>query len=155
MIQRIQTVYLFVAALLMSLMIFFPIAKFLIGGEELRLMAFGLQSVDTDTVVVSTIYMGIVIVLAALLPLVTIFCYKSRMTQVRFCLTELVLLVGAQIFAVFYAVRGVRSIETFDLNAISVQLPMLFPFFSMIMIYLAIRGIVRDAKLVKSLDRIR
>ena len=70
MIQRIQTLYLLLAAGLVACAAFLPLASFASGGEEFRLYAFGLRTADGETVQ-STLYMGILLALALVLPLAT------------------------------------------------------------------------------------
>ena len=50
MIQRIQTLYLLLAAGLVACAAFLPLASFASGGEEFRLYAFGLRTADGETV---------------------------------------------------------------------------------------------------------
>ena len=49
MIQRIQTLYLLLAAGLVACAAFLPLASFASGGEEFRLYAFGLRTADGET----------------------------------------------------------------------------------------------------------
>ena len=74
MIQRIQTLYLLLAAGLVACAAFLPLASFASGGEEFRLYAFGLRTADGETVQ-STLYMGILLAVALVLPLTTIFLF--------------------------------------------------------------------------------
>lgn len=101
MIQRIQTLYLLILTALMAVTIFAPLAWF--AGEigEFRLYSFSLQSLD-GSVSQSTAYMGILLVLACLLPLVTIFLYRRRLLQIRLCVVEMVLLIGATVMEGIY-----------------------------------------------------
>ena len=101
MIQRIQTLYLLLAAGLVACAAFLPLASFASGGEEFRLYAFGLRTADGETVQ-STLYMGILLALALVLPLTTIFLFKRRMLQFRLGVVEMILLLGAQIVMGIY-----------------------------------------------------
>ena len=93
MIQRIQTLYLLLAAGLVACAAFLPLASFASGGEEFRLYAFGLRTADGETVQ-STLYMGILLALALVLPLTTIFLFKRRMLQFRLGVVEMILLLS-------------------------------------------------------------
>ena len=77
MIQRIQTLYLLLAAGLVACAAFLPLASFASGGEEFRLYAFGLRTADGEAVQ-STLFMGILLALALVLPLPTIFLRIPR-----------------------------------------------------------------------------
>ena len=79
MIQRIQTLYLFATAALMVTALLTPLAYFAAGTDEYTLRAFSLSGGEMSQ---STIYMGIVMALAAAVPLVNIFLFKRRMLQI-------------------------------------------------------------------------
>lgn len=163
MIQRVQTIYLFLAAVLMSLTLFMPLATMTQGDVEVVLKAFSISGLDN--IVQSTqlpLYLGILLVLPTLLPLVTIFLFKKRMLQIRLCVSQIVLQVGALAFIGIYCYRlwdswsaymteiGVKPAIVFDLGLAS-----LTPAISIVFVVLAIRGIAKDEALVRSLDRIR
>ena len=71
MIQRIQTLYLLIVAALLVVMLFVPLAWFASEAGAFNLYAFSLQSAD-GSIAQSTVYLGILIVLSAALPLLTI-----------------------------------------------------------------------------------
>ena len=162
MIQRIQTIYLFVLTALMAAVLFTPLARFLGGTEEFRLMVFGVKSLEepaglgADSLyVVSTLYMGILVVLSTLLPLVNIFLYKRRWLQMRLCVVEIVLLIGVQIFVCYYIFKAWHSVAGFEIHSVSYSLVDIFPLIGIVLAYMAMRGIIKDETLVRSLDRIR
>lgn len=154
MIQRIQTLYLLLAAGLVACTAFLPLATFAGGGEEFRLYAFGLRTVGGETVQ-STLYMGILLALALALPLVTVFLFKHRMLQLRLGVVEMILLLGTQIMAGIYYFLCDRLFASFEFHAQSVKLPLVLPLIAMIFTYLAVRAIFRDELLIRSMDRIR
>ncbi len=157
MIQRIQSLYLLIVGLLGVMMVTMPLARFVAGTEEFRVMAFGVDSLAQggSERVVSTIYMGILAVLATILPFVTLFLYKKRRVQVRLCVVEMILLGGLQLFVGFYLYRTGHSIAQFDTHSLSFSVVDIFPIVGLILSYLALRAIVKDELLVRSLDRIR
>ena len=148
MIQRIQTLYLLLAAGLVACAAFLPLASFASGGEEFRLYAFGLRTADGETVQ-STLYMALV------LPLTTIFLFKRRMLQFRLGVVEMILLLGAQIVMGIYYFLSYRLFSSFEFHAQSVKLPLVLPLIAMIFTYLAVRAIFRDELMIRSMDRIR
>ena len=102
MIQRIQSLYLLVSTILMGLTFFAPVASFTVAsGDIYTLTTFSLSSAEVSQ---STIWMGILMVIATVLPLVTIFLFKRRMLQVRLCAVEIVLLLGCIAFEAIYRV---------------------------------------------------
>ena len=152
MIQRIQTLYLFAAAALMVTALLTPLAYFAAGTDEYTLRAFSLSGGEMSQ---STIYMGIVMALAAAVPLVNIFLFKRRMLQIRLCAVELVLLLGSVAFIGIYYYLSARMISQSEFHTQGFRIAAVFPLVSLVLDYLAMRAIFKDELLVKSLDRIR
>lgn len=149
MIQRIQTLYLLIVAALMAVTLFAPLAWFGVGGETFDLYAFALRS-SSGEVMRPPVYTGIVLVLACVLPLITIFLFKRRLLQVRLCVVEMVLLAGAEVMLVAYYFFG-HGATDFQGMKPAIALPLV----SLLFAWLAVRAIFRDERLVRSLDRIR
>ena len=154
MIQRIQTLYLLVVVLLMSLTLFLPIAYFTSAeGTTFTLNAFNISGV-----VGSTWVLGVLLAFSVLLPLVTIFLFKNRKLQVGLVAAEGVLLIGAIIFiALFYwlIIPDAFVESSMDMARRSFGWSAFLPIASLIPTYLAGRAIFKDEILVRSLDRIR
>ena len=152
MIQRIQTLYLLVATLLMSFTLFLPIASFGVAGQTYELTAFTLSCGEASQ---STIWMGIMLVLATALPLVTIFLFKRRTLQIRLCAVEIILLLGSLVMIGLYYWLTSRIFEgvAIDHRQFGWAAPM--PILAIVVTYLARRAIFKDEVLVRSLDRIR
>ncbi len=154
MIQRIQTIYLLLAAVLTACTTFLSLGTFTTGTEEFTLQAFGLKNADGATVQ-PTAYMGILLVLALAVAVVTIFLYKRRMLQIRICVVEMILLAGSQAMTVIYYYLSCRVFSSVEFQAHSLKLPLVFPAIALIFTFLAARAIFRDEILVRSVDRIR
>ena len=156
MIQRVQTLYLVGIVALMAAALFTPLAYFAAGTNVYELFAFELASQSAgEGASQSTMYMGIVVALATIVPLVTIFLFKNRMLQIRLCAVELVLLVGAQIFMALYYYLSNRMFEQLEFHTQGFRIAIIFPLVALILDYLALRAIFKDEMLVRSLDRIR
>ena len=98
--------------------------------------------------------MGILLVLATLLPFVVIFLFKNRQLQIRLCAAEIVLLVGSLVVMGIYYYLSARLFES--VNGLgSLKLGMIMPLIAIVFVALATRAIFRDEVLVRSLDRIR
>ena len=154
MIQRIQTLYLVVITSLMAITLFAPIATFTVAtGDVYTLSAFELSNGQLSQ---STIWMGILLVLATVLPLVTIFLFKNRQLQLRLCGAEVVLLIGAIVFVgIYYWLSGANALENVGVEHRSFGWAAIMPLLSLVMVFLAARSIFKDEVLVRSLDRIR
>lgn len=139
MIQRQQSLWLFFAAICSVLSFFFPF----FGGAE--------QNVTATSGSMSTLNAGssffLIILTGALilLSLVTIFLYKDRKLQFRLAIAGLVIsiLIVVLFFSEIKALPGVIALSS------------VFVFLVPIFYFLAIRGIRRDEKLIKSLNKLR
>lgn len=154
MIQRIQTLYLIVIAALLAVTIFTPMAYFTDGTEEFTLNAFALKNAE-GVAVQSTVYMGILLSLAGILPLVVVFLYKHRMLQLRLCVVEIVLLLGSAVMIGIYYYLSARVFSQLEFGAKGIHVGIVLPLVAIVFDVLAIRGIFKDEMLVRSLDRIR
>lgn len=153
MIQRIQTLYLLIATALMAVTIFTPMARFFDGVQEYTLTAFALKDAAGLTAQ-PTLYMGILLALAGLLPFVVIFLFKNRQMQIRLCAAEIVLLVGSLVVMGIYYYLSARMFNAAG-GIISIKVGVVMPLVAIIFVALATRAIFRDEVLVRSLDRIR
>ncbi|WP_300797106.1 DUF4293 domain-containing protein [uncultured Alistipes sp.] len=154
MIQRIQTIYLLIAVILMALTLFLPLAWFACDAGEFTLRAFGLETAAGE-VVQSTAYLGILLVLAGLLPLVVIFLYKRRLLQIRLCVAEAVLLVGSVVMEGIYYFLGWRVFSDLAFHTQGFKPAIALPLVSLLFVYLAARAIFHDELMVRAADRIR
>lgn len=144
MLQRIQTIYLLIITALMTTLCFTPMATYAADGIEGAFVAFDFW------------WIGVLFALCALLAFVVVWLFKKRMLQVRLLCAEMVLLVGAQIFSLWYAIGFTNNVEAMGkIVMTSVKTATFFPAVCLILVWLAIRGILKDERLVRSLDRIR
>lgn len=135
MIQRIQSLYLFLAAALMAVMLFVPLAE---DGHG-SLTAF---SPEFDLVP------GLLLCLGALLPFVAIFLFKRRKAQMRMCRAAMVLQLAGQLAVGFFLWKIMDSEVVFSPVCV-------LPLVCIVLTWLALRAIRRDEALVRSIDRIR
>ena len=155
MIQRIQTVYLFLAAVILFSMFFFPLVEVVDTGDRYyRYDLHGIQEGmgETAPLVQSVLPLRFLVFVTALLSLFIVFLYKRRILQIRLCIFNMVLLAGIYALFFFYLYHLNQEV---DAATISYKIPLVFPVLSIILIYLAIRNIGKDELLVRSYDRIR
>lgn len=154
MIQRIQTVYLVIAAFLLVLLFSNPIAEIIVSKNlYLRLWHNKIVSINTELFAPQptwpiTILLSVVI----LLQLVLIFSFKRRQLQIRLCIFNILLmfgLVGLIYFFTKYTLHAENGIKSVFLWTI------VCPMISIMLNYLALKAIQKDEKLVRSYDRIR
>ncbi len=155
MLQRVQTVYLLAATVLMSLMLFLPLAEIAAEGRGIyQVLSKGwyITGGVTAELAMATWPVFILALVLALLPLINLFLYRSRKLQIRICIYSIILAFGLIGLIYYYFVVGFRQL---DEPAYALRFPLVLPAIFIILIYLAFRGIRKDEILVRSLDRIR
>lgn len=155
MIQRIQSLYLLVAAALVAVALFAPLAWFSGGAQGFALHAFALRA-DGGEVVQPTLYLGVLLAAACVLPIFTIFLFRRRLLQIRLCAVEVVLLVGGLVMeGVYYLFCQRFFVDYFDFSARIIRPAAALPLAALVFVALAARAIFRDELLVRAADRIR
>lgn len=103
--------------------------------------------------VIGYLLAAIAIAVAAL-PAIAIFMFKNRKLQTSLSVLAIVLNIG---FIAFY-IMGMESFKSAHVPPVtgsSFGVASFMPIVSIIFLFMAIRGIRKDQKLVKSLDRLR
>jgi len=131
MIQRIQTVWLFLI--------------FLLSGGLFFLL--DVKSESAGGFPYDWVWKGET-ALTFVLSFAAIFLYKKRLLQIKLCTGIWVLQILFYI-TLFFAVRSSLG------GAVAWQIPLIFPLIILILDILALRAIKKDEKLVRSLDRLR
>ena len=146
MIQRIQTVWLLIAASLSftSLKTSFYTGNKLILNSQTNVtekLFTSLNGMSHMLIMVLTVGIGI-------LSIVTVFFYKNRPAQTKMSFAAL----GVSLLTI---VLYFLQTKTFIAAEGSYVLTALLVFFIPVFLILAIRGIYKDEKLIKSVDRLR
>jgi hypothetical protein len=152
MIQRIQTVYLLIASLLLGFMVQQPIASFIIDDKVYNLMSYKfVAEADAKDVIFYNYPLMVLIVVASILAFVTIFFFKKRRLQMRLTIFNILITIGIYPMIYYYYLQAsaIKKLE-FVFNY-----PVLFPLFAIIFLLLAFMGIRRDELVIQSLNRIR
>lgn len=138
MLQRMQTVWMLLAAIFIFLTVYFVVytgTKNVPNGTEYTALTAG-----------SNFFLLIFTIATGLVSFIAIFLYKNRSLQLKLCIAALLLYI---LCAVFYYLQ----IRNFSDGAFS--LTSVFFFLVPIFLILAMRGIYKDQKLIKSIDRLR
>ena len=139
MIQRIQSVYLLLVAILLVVALCLPVGQF-IGSDGIAAHIFKPLGVTlADGNFQSTWGLFGILLLSAIIALCTIFLFRNRMLQVRMTVFGSLLLIGYYI-AFFAFMLGWALFR---------------PAVWIILNYLAFRAIYRDELMVKAADRLR
>ena len=173
MIQRIQTLYLFVVVVLFATMVATPLLDFRINHVKVdvenqapqakpdvklskdvkvyQMTYKGIVDKESGDMLISTSLVTLYEIIVAAVALITIFLYKKRTSQIKLTIFNMVLQVGFYVVIAIYMYTAYKYAETdFDYH-----LPIVFPLISLILSYLAFRAITKDELLVKSLGRVR
>ena len=154
MIQRIQTVYLLLAALLVGLLFFFPLAGFVNSTGTSYIFRYrGLYEISggTESLVMFTLPLAITLLVSALLSLISVFLFKLRSVQMKMSILNIIVLFMIMVVIAYYAVI---SFEKFGVNA-DYTIFATMPIIALILHVMAFYAIRKDERLVKSIDRIR
>ncbi len=147
MIQRIQTVFILVAEMLIASLFFLKFADLSVNNV---LYTFTIKGIfNGETMVFDGLPIMIFIGLITFLHLVIVFMYKKRVLQIRITVFTILLLMGLTGLFFYFIYSGFTDVK------VAFKVPMAFPVIAIILDYLAIRAIGKDEALVRSLDRIR
>lgn len=151
MIQRIQSVYLLLAFILVGLLFLFPFTTFVAGGTY-QLLLRGIISLNQEIANIRQPYwlsgLGAIV---SILILATIFLYKNRKLQMYLCFTAIVLLLALN--GSMYLIS--QKYQVFLNAEINYKFTVILPLVSAILVFLAYLSIKKDERLVRSLDRLR
>lgn len=139
MLQRLQSLWLFFAAAFEAATFRFPFYS----GDWLR------DTIPNFTVHLNagtTLWFTALTLLSAALALITIFLYRNRKLQLK--LTYLGIFLTVALLTLYF-------IELNYFSSGTVALWIIFYFAILLCFILAARGILKDEKLIKSLDRLR
>jgi len=147
-IQRIQSVYLLIAAILMAVFAFFPALTFELGGRE-----FVYGALEAGKVGVTHIdpLMLTLIALIVLLAVIDIFLFKNLQRQMTVCFVDVI--IG---LAMFVAIC-IQAFVVGSKDGVTVmwQWYLLLPALSVIFLLLAHKSMSNDKKKLRDADRLR
>lgn len=157
MIQRIQTLFLALAAATVLLMFTLPLAEYRVGGQGFVLGLHGLLFADGSEVEDVSLQMPLVALAMALAAMwvIVVFLYRNRSRQVR--LIRYTYLVGAALVVAEWMTH--RSVVSFLKGAgtteAMLQPGFFLPLAGLALAFLSERAIRKDEELVRSADRLR
>lgn len=150
MIQRIQSLYLLIAAIIMLTLLKIPFVNFL-GEITYSFNYSGLIDLSNGNIVQRNfIGMGLFIVIVMLV-LTAIFLFKNRKLQMKICNYTMLLQTLLIIVVVVHAFQYQKTLSI----PIKPDLGLIIVFIGIILVYLAKKRIKKDDDLVRSVDRIR
>lgn len=153
MIQRIQTLFLLVALVLLSTLLFMPTAEMIVNNSSVYLLKFnGFVHVgdNVDGIIALWPY-TILVCFNALGLFLAIFLYRKRVWQMRLSMLVALLLLGQVGLSYFYIHSFVADYQAI----VAYKMAAIFPLVCAVLAYLAFRQIRKDELLVRSINRIR
>lgn len=136
MLQRIQTIWLLLAAVCAFLGLKFP---FYVGTNKEGIPSYLLKGTENLPLILVTTAVGV-------LAFITIFIYKNRKLQLRLCIAGILL--ETLVIFLYYSKLNTFMAGTYALPALIQAGILLF-------LFLAARGISKDEKIVKESNRLR
>jgi len=163
MIQRKQSLYLLILAVVSVIVSFSNAAVLQFSGSGLyngntidkaTVSYSKLTFLSGDTVVnmVSPSKTQFILWSIALLAILATLSYKNRKRQITFCSVNFAFILFIPVF-IYLDFRNVQNL--FSVGDIEILISATFPLALLIMNFLAVRGIVKDDNLIKSMDRLR
>ncbi len=155
MIQRIQTLYLAIAAALSGFLLKGPIVRLVSNGNEAYELNYqGIYAIDNRVVgelIEKSLPLTIILIAVPVLFIVAIFLFRRRKLQIRTTVFATLLLIGSFLLMLFYIFYTGRKLEA----ELIFNIKLVFPIAGAMFGYLAFRNILKDELLIKSYDRIR
>jgi hypothetical protein len=155
MIQRIQSVYLFLTTVLSLLFLKGGILSFINeAGESIKLVYGGILKTagnNATELIDNSLVLQVLIIIIPVLALVTIFLFKKRTIQI---LLSGILIALISFFIIVCGFYGYQIITKYNGELVP-GVKMVLPLIMLILAILAFRGIKKDDQLVKSYDRLR
>src|SRR5690554_5540864 len=154
MIQRKQSLFLLLSALLTGLTLLFPFVEFTAIDGTISIHAFEINDNNSGLLdgPVSILTMGVSIIIITVLSLISIFLYSKRLLQIRLIRYAIILKFAVIAVLVYFSYilteTEVELLFTPKEASLFIVLAFLFDIF-------AIRGIRKDEALIRSVDRIR
>lgn len=150
MIQRKQTVFLFLAAVLACICQVLPLGLLRPAEMGTDYIMYTTQITHEGTSDLSVFPMFALLLLSGIMSLVSIFLYRNRKRQSAVCIWNMAVLV------VWYACfAGFTFAKTTDSLSFQPAFASILPLAAFIAVFMARRGIIHDEKLVRAADRIR
>lgn len=153
MIQRIQSIYLFLASIAIYLLFIFPVVNTLTPEGARQIKITGVYETVSNQVVQTEpfILMTIATAILGLIPIILIFLFKNRKRQLTLVYGFVVVMVAFS----FWLSQTIKSAANTNLNISDYNIGAGLTSVAILFLVLAGKGIQRDEKLVKSADRLR
>lgn len=155
MLQRVQSIYLLFAALVIFALFLFPVAHSVyINGVPSTIKVTGIYHDVNGAQQLTTAFtaLSIVTAIVGLIPLVLIFLYKNRKQQMMLCYVAVLVMIGYS----FWLSQAIQSATGgFTMGTSNFGIGVFMSSLSIVLMLIAAKAIQKDEKLVRSADRLR
>ncbi len=153
MIQRIQSLWLFLVFLSGALTLFSPLAQFLTDTQPIILRVFSVEGAEGMGGIPNPAILGYLAAALAVLGLGNIFQFKNRKRQIK--INMLTMLVNmALLIAIFVIADKIAALDTVG-DSYQYLYGSYFPVAGILFLILANRSIRKDEALVRQSERLR
>ncbi|MFD2162457.1 DUF4293 domain-containing protein [Paradesertivirga mongoliensis] len=154
MIQRIQTIWFFLATVTFYALFLFAYVHVPQNGSARALKVSGVYESLNGQVVITEQFLGLSIATALIgaLPFFAIFLFKDRKKQIAIAYVAIIAILG-HFFWLYKTTKGV--IGDFQLQPANYGIGIFLPSITILFLIFAIKGIRKDEKLIRSTDRLR
>lgn len=159
MIQRIQSIYLLIAAIATIILIFIPIGYITTDEYKYIFNSFVVKlNIPETSVYMSTVYIALLLGISVILSIVAIFMYKNRKNQTTIVYANmLIFLITVLVMTYLYpdvifvrkGLMNPNDLFNFNYWILACMIP------AALGLYLANRAIKKDEEKVKAADRLR
>ncbi len=155
MIQRIQSLYLLISALIMGMTLLVPFMNFQTDAGIVSVTAFQIKDISSAIFIESASIktLAIAVITTGVLSLAAIFFFKKRALQLKLIRYSIILKLALLTVIAYFTFVILK--ETEIKIAVIPQVGTLFLVVAMVVDWLAMKAIKKDEELVRSVDRIR
>jgi len=163
MIQRIQSLFLILIAILGIAIFFFPLVHFSVVSYTFDLFITGIKNLDTAnpfSFSINMVFHLIILIALIITAIGTIFLYKRRDLQIKLCKFGMMLNI-VFVFLIYMFADSIKSkfvakvVMVPEFVMVNFKVGSFLPLIMLVLFFLAIRFIKKDDELIKSADRLR
>jgi len=155
MLQRIQSIYLFLAGLAILALFLFPLAhNVYVDNAPLSITVTGTYVDAGGQQALKDHFAGLTAATAiiGIIPIIIVFLYKNRKQQITLCYSTILVIIG---YSFWMAQTAKSVVGGVTLQPANFGIGLFLCPLAIALLILAIKGIQRDEKLIKSADRLR
>lgn len=153
MIQRIQSVFLLVAAIVTIILLFIPIGDIYTAEAQYTFTCFNVH-LPNGQAVMSTLYIALILILSVCISIYAIFKYKDRMKQTKIVSVNMLVFLVA-IMLMIWVYPDFLFPKKFEMAGFRFNYWIMIFVLPPVCMFLANRFIRKDERLVRSADRLR